>query len=114
MAWSCRFRSSSIARWTRNTDMAACGICTARSIPMPISRSATSNDIPRATSIAPRFPDIDKWCTDSHGKAFADLDGAAQDAVLSALEKGQIEIARHEGARVLSSTARQHQGGIFR
>jgi gluconate 2-dehydrogenase gamma chain len=35
---------------------------------------------------------VDKWCDEQHGKAFADLDGATQDSVLSALEKGQIEI----------------------
>jgi gluconate 2-dehydrogenase gamma chain len=35
---------------------------------------------------------LDKWCAEKHGKAFADLDGATQDAMLSALEQGQVEI----------------------
>ena len=35
---------------------------------------------------------VDTWCNQQHGKAFAELDGATQDGVLSGLEKGQIAI----------------------
>ena len=38
------------------------------------------------------IPGVDKWCNDKHGKSFADLDPANQEAVLTGLEKGQIEI----------------------
>jgi gluconate 2-dehydrogenase gamma chain len=40
------------------------------------------------TSIA----ELNSWCTDKHGKRFADLDGAAQDEVLGQLQKGAIEL----------------------
>ncbi|KVP70015.1 gluconate 2-dehydrogenase [Burkholderia ubonensis] len=35
---------------------------------------------------------VDRFCTKTHGKAFADLDAATRDAVLGALEKGSAQI----------------------
>jgi gluconate 2-dehydrogenase gamma chain len=36
--------------------------------------------------------DINGWCQKTHGKKFSELDGAAQDEVLTLLQKGTIEL----------------------
>ncbi|WP_118134427.1 gluconate 2-dehydrogenase subunit 3 family protein [Oceanicella sp. SM1341] len=39
------------------------------------------------------IPAFDAWCAETHGAAFAALDGQAQDAALTALQKGEVPLA---------------------
>jgi gluconate 2-dehydrogenase gamma chain len=39
------------------------------------------------------IPVFDEWCKATHGKIFAELDGATQDKALTSLQKGELKLA---------------------
>ncbi|MET0331138.1 MAG: gluconate 2-dehydrogenase subunit 3 family protein [Dyella sp.] len=56
---------------------------------------------------------VDKWCQSNHGKPFAQLDGATQDAVLGMLEKGKIALEELPAATFFSHLLQNTKEGYL-
>jgi gluconate 2-dehydrogenase gamma chain len=57
--------------------------------------------------------DLNAWCTQAHGKDFADLDSSAQDEILGLLQKGGITLPRVKASEFFIQLLANTKEGYF-
>ncbi|WP_296991154.1 gluconate 2-dehydrogenase subunit 3 family protein [Thalassospira sp. UBA1131] len=57
--------------------------------------------------------ELNTWCKENHGAVFAELEKETKDAVLTSLEKGDIELADTKGANLFDLLLQNTKEGYF-